>query len=56
MEKARSMLSDVGLGHKFWVVAINTTRYLKKKSPTLMLVYETPHELCSGKKPFVPSL
>ena len=29
MEKARSMLSGVGLGLELWVVAINTACYLK---------------------------
>ena len=34
MEKARSMLSDVGLSHDYWVEAVNTTCYLLNKSST----------------------
>ena len=31
MEKARSMLSDAGLGQEFWAVAVDTACYLKNR-------------------------
>jgi hypothetical protein len=33
MEKARSMLSGVGLGHEFWVEAVDIACYLVNRSP-----------------------
>ena len=56
MEKARSMLSGVGLGHEFWAVGVDTACYLKNRSPTSTLVDKTPHEVWSGKKPFIAHL
>ena len=50
MEKAMSMLSGLGLGHEFWVVAIDNACYLKTWSPTSALVDKNPHEVWSGKK------
>jgi len=49
MEKARSMLSGVGLGHKFWVEAVGTTCYLVNRSPSSVLVDKTPHEEWTSK-------
>jgi len=34
MEKARSMLSGVGIGQEFWEEAVETACYLVKKSPS----------------------
>ena len=48
MEKARSMLSGAGLGQEFWALAIDTTRYLKNRSPTSALVDKIPYEVWSG--------
>jgi hypothetical protein len=50
IEKGRSMLSGVGLGHDFWAVVVDTACYLKNRSPTLTLVDKTPHEVWFGKK------
>ena len=55
MEKARSMLSGVGLGHGFWAVAVDTAWHLKNRSPTLT-VDKTPHEVWYGKKPSIAHL
>ena len=51
MDKARSMLSGVGLTQELWVQEIDTTKYLLNMSPSSSLVDTTPHEVCSGKKP-----
>ena len=56
MEKARSMLSGVGLGQEFWALAVDTACYLKNRSPTSALVDKTPYEVCSSQKPFVAHL
>jgi hypothetical protein len=51
MEKARSMLNDVGLGQECWVEAVGTTYYLVNRSPSSTLDDKTPHEVWFGKKP-----
>jgi hypothetical protein len=56
MDKARSMLSGVGLAQEFWVEAVDTARYLVNMSPSSVLVDMTPHEVWSGKKPSVSHL
>lgn len=38
MEKARSMLSGIGLEQKIWAEIVATTCYLINKSPTSALV------------------
>jgi hypothetical protein len=43
MEKARSMLSGVELGHKLWVEVVGTTCYLVNQSPSSVLDDKTPH-------------
>ena len=50
------MLSGVGLGRELWALAVNTTCYLKNKSPTSALVNRTPYEVWSGQKPSVAHL
>ena len=42
MERARSMLSGVGLGHKFWAKAMDTACYLVNISPSSVLEDKTP--------------
>ena len=44
MEKARSMLSGVGLEQKFWAEAVATACYLLNRSPTSSLVDTMPME------------
>jgi hypothetical protein len=56
MDKARSMLSGVGLAQELWVEALNIAKYLLNMSPSSTLVDMTPHELWSGKKPLVSHL
>ena len=56
MEKARSMLSGVGLGQELWEVVVDIACYLKNRSPTLVLVNKNPHEVWSGKKPSISHL
>ena len=42
MEKARSMLSGVRLGHEFWAEAVETTCYLVNRPPSSALEDRTP--------------
>jgi hypothetical protein len=42
MEKARCMLSSVGLGQEFWAKAVGIACYLVNKSPSLALDEKTP--------------
>jgi len=53
---ARSMLKCKNLTNVFWVEAINTTMYLKNRSPTRSLDYKTPFEVLFGFKPAVSHL
>jgi hypothetical protein len=50
MEKARSMLSSVGLGQEFWAEAVGTACYMVNRSPSSVLDNKTPHEVWSGKE------
>ena len=50
MERARSMLSGVGLEQKFWAEAIAIAYYLINRSPILVLVEKTPMEAWFDKK------
>ena len=56
MEKVRSILNGVGLTQQFLVVTIDTTCYLKNRSPTLVLGDKTHHEVWSSKKPSIAHL
>jgi hypothetical protein len=56
MEKARSMLSSAELGQEFWAEAVGTACYLVNRSPSSMLDDKTPHEVWTGKKPFLQHL
>jgi hypothetical protein len=49
MEKARSMLSGVGLTQEFMVEAVETPRYLVNMSTSLVLVDMNPNEVWSSK-------
>lgn len=51
VEKARSMLNDVGLPKKFWVEAVSTAAYLVNRSPTRSLE-TTPEEAWSKETRF----
>ena len=50
------MLSGAGLGQELWVVVVDISCYLKNRSPTSALVNKTPHEVWSGKKPYIAHL
>jgi transposase InsO family protein len=56
MDKARSMLSGVGIAQEFWAEAVDTAKYLVNMSPLSVLVETTPHEVWFGKKPSVSHL
>jgi hypothetical protein len=56
MEKARCMLSGVGLGQEFWAKVVGTACYLVNKSPSSMLDDKTPQEVWTGKKPSLTHL
>ena len=53
MEKARSMLSDVGLSQDYWAETIDIACYVLNMSPMSTLVNKTPYEAWAGK---IPSL
>ena len=50
------MLNGVGLGQEFWALAVDTTCYLKNRSPTSTLVDKTPYEVWFVQKPSVAHL
>jgi hypothetical protein len=45
MDKARSMLSGVGLTKEFWAEEIDTKKYLFNMSPSSVLFDMNPHEV-----------
>ena len=45
LEKARCMLSNVGLGKKFWAKAISMGCYLVNRSPNTSIECKTPEEV-----------
>lgn len=51
VEKARCMLQQAGLEQKYWAEAVNTTVYLKNRSPTIAVRGKTPEECWTGRKP-----
>ena len=53
VECARSMLQGKNISNGFWAEAINTTVYLKNRSPTKSLELKTPFEAFYGYKPKV---
>ena len=55
-EKARSMLSGVGLGQEFWVEAVGTTCYLVNRSPSSALDEKIRHEVWIEKNPSLQHL
>jgi hypothetical protein len=56
MEKARCMLSGVGLGQELCAEAVGTACYLVNKSPPSTLDDKTPQEVWTGKKPSLTHL
>ena len=56
MEKARSMLSGVGLGQVFWAEVVDIACYLVNRSPSSALDDSTPHEVWSRNKPSLQHL
>lgn len=56
VECARSMVKSKGLSNSFGAEAINTTVYLKNRSPTKYLEHKTPFEAFYGFKPKVSHL
>jgi hypothetical protein len=47
LERAQCMLSNAGLGRKFWVEAVNTACYLVNQSLSTAIDCKTPHEIWS---------
>eukprot|EP00253_Pinus_taeda_P034462 PITA_34462 len=56
MERARSMLSGVGLGQEFWAKEVDIACYLINRSPSIALEDKTPQEVWTGKKPSLSHL
>jgi hypothetical protein len=56
MDKARSMLSGVGLAQESWVEAVQTTRYLVNMSHSSVSVEMTPNGVRSSKNPSLAHL
>lgn len=50
MEKAISMMAGAKLGHEFWVETLETTVYLKNRSPCSSIEGKIPQEMWSGKQ------
>lgn len=49
LEKARYMLSNVGLTRTFWAEAVNTSCYLLNRGPYISINLKTLYELWPGK-------
>ena len=56
VESARSMLSHSHLPNEFWAEAVNTSVYLRNRSPTTSVKDMTPYECLYGRKPDVANL
>jgi hypothetical protein len=56
MEKSRSMLSGVGLGHELWAEVVGIACYLVNRSPSLVLVEKKLHGVWTSKKPSLKHL
>jgi hypothetical protein len=55
--KARSMMLDSHMPHRFWAEAVNTAMYLHSISPTKTLVKsQSPHEALYGRRPPIAHL
>jgi hypothetical protein len=52
LERARSMLSNAGLGKEFWAEAVNTACLLVNRSPTTSIECKTPEEVWSAGRLF----
>ena len=50
------MLQGKNISNGFWAEAINIVVYLKNRSPTKKLDFQTPFEILSGYKPDVSHL
>jgi transposase InsO family protein len=55
MEKARAMLSESGLDHRFWGEAVLTANFVRNRTG-LTVHGKTPLEMLTGKKPHVDEL
>jgi transposase InsO family protein len=51
MEKARCMLSGVGIGQEFWAEAVDTACNMVNRSPSSTLGDKTQQEVWTGKEP-----
>ena len=49
LEKARCMLSNAGLGKKFWAEAVSTACFIVNRCPHTFIGLRTPEEVWSGK-------
>ena len=49
LERARSMISNTGLGKELWTEAVNTACYLTNRSPSMAIKCKIPEEVWSGR-------
>ena len=56
MEKARSMLNDLGLLHDYWEEEVDMACYVVNRLSMLTLVDKTPYEAWDGKSPSLSHL
>lgn len=56
MEKARRMLSDVGLSQDYWAEVVDTTCYLVNKYLTSSLVNKTSYQTQDGKRSSIANI
>jgi len=45
LERARCMLSNIGLSKCFWAEAVNTVCYLVNRSPSIAINFKTPEDV-----------
>lgn len=56
MERARTMIEAANFNHNYWAEAVNTSVYLKNRSPTRTIFSMTPEEAWSSQRPDVSHL
>lgn len=56
MERAKCMILNAGLSKFFWAEAIKTAAYIINRSPTRSLLFKTPEEVWTGRKPNISNM